>query len=95
MLRGYAGDQFEAAEDAAIELKPSDDIKQLVIVTSCLGCRVKLGSRTADELSSVRQALPDDIGMVGFYGMGEFSTTPSTTCQLYNYTMTLALIAER
>jgi len=51
MLRGYAGDQFEAAEDAAIELKPSDDIKQLVIVTSCLGCRVKLGSRTADELS--------------------------------------------
>jgi hypothetical protein len=95
MLRGYAGDLFEAAEDAAIELKPSDDIKQLVIVTSCLGRRVKLGSRTADELSSVRQALPDGIGMVGFYGMGEFSTTPSTTCQLYNYTMTLALIAER
>lgn len=95
LLRGYSGDLFEAAEDAAYDLNAVDELNQLAVVTSCLGRRVTLGGRTADELSYVRQALADDISMIGFYGMGEFSSTPSTTCQLFNYTMTLALIGEQ
>jgi len=94
MLRAYSGELFDAAEDAANDLNPIGDGTHLAIVTSCLGRRVTLGARTADELVHVRQALPVEVGMVGFYGMGEFSTTASTPCKLYNYTMTLALIGE-
>lgn len=95
MLRGYSGKLFEAAENTVNDLHPIADGTHLAVVTSCLGRRVVLGSRTADELSCVRQTLPNGVGMVGFYGMGEFSSTSSTACKLYNYTMTMALIGER
>lgn len=95
LLRGYSAELFDAAEDAANDLCPIPKGPQLAIVTSCLGRRAALGSRTADELSSVREVLSEDVSMAGFYGMGEFSTTPSTACKLYNYTMTIVLIGEQ
>lgn len=95
LLRGYSAELFDAAEDAANELNPTPSGNHLSLVTSCLGRRVTLGNRTADELYSVRQSFADNISMIGFYGMGEFSSTQSTACKLYNYTMTIVLIGER
>lgn len=95
MLRGYSAELFDAAEDAANDLNPISSDAHLALVTSCVGRRATLGSRTADELSSVREALSEHVSMVGFYGMGEFSTTESTACKLYNYTMTIVLIGEK
>jgi hypothetical protein len=94
MLRGFSGELFEAAENAAQDLGTVDSSSYLALVTSCLGRRVTLGSRTADELSYVREALPDNVSVAGLYGMGEFSTSGTTSCRLYNYTMTLALLGE-
>jgi len=66
----------------------------LAIGVSCVGRRLVLGQRTADEIESTFDLLPEGSKMVGFYSYGELSPTSTGRCELHNQTMTLSIICE-
>jgi hypothetical protein len=59
-----------------------------------VGRRLVLGQRTADEIESTFDLLPEGSKMVGFYSYGELSPTSTGRCELHNQTMTLSIICE-
>jgi hypothetical protein len=66
----------------------------LSIAISCVGRRLVLGARTADEIGAVTKVLPRANRLVGFYSYGEISPAESGPCELHNQTMTLTQISE-
>ena len=68
----------------------------LCVAISCVGRRMVLGPRAEEELEAVREALPPESAMVGFYSYGEISplVDAAAGCSLHNQTMTLTLYRE-
>jgi hypothetical protein len=68
---------------------------KLAILISCVGRKMILGQRTADEVEAVHEILGHDVAQIGFYSYGEISPHVSTgICELHNQTMTITLISE-
>jgi hypothetical protein len=68
---------------------------RLAILVSCIGRKLLLGQRTADEVEAVAEVLGAQCRMTGFYSYGEIApleTGPG--CDLHNQTMTITTIAE-
>jgi len=84
-----------AAAKIASEGSKGDEAK-LTILISCVGRKMILGQRIADEVEAVREILGRDVAQIGFYSYGEISPHVSTgICELHNQTMTITLISER
>ena len=69
---------------------------RVALLTSCIGRRLLMGQRIADELDAVGEALSGTGPVLGFYSYGEIA--PLQTCRsarLHNQTMTVLTIAER
>ncbi|HHT00306.1 MAG TPA: hypothetical protein ENK73_05550 [Thiomicrospira sp.] len=64
------------------------------IAISCVGRKLVLKSRIDEEVESVKEVLPDNASIVGFYSYGEISPLVNGTCDLHNQTMTLTSIWE-
>ncbi len=67
----------------------------LALLVSCVGRRLLMGQRTAEELEAVGDALGSGARRVGFYSHGEIA--PRAQCgraMLHNQTMTVTLISE-
>jgi hypothetical protein len=64
------------------------------IAISCVGRKLVLKSRIDEEVESVKEVLPDNASIVGFYSYGEISPLSNGTCDLHNQTMTLTSIWE-
>jgi hypothetical protein len=74
----------------------TDQDPQLVLVVSCVGRRLVLGSSAAEELEAVKADLPIKSSIIGFYSYGEFAPVmDSTTCDLHNQSMTLFILNEK
>jgi len=68
---------------------------RLAILISCVGRKMILGQRTADEVEAVHEILGQDVAQIGFYSYGEISPHVSTgSCELHNQTMTITLLSE-
>lgn len=78
-----------AAEQAAI-LDP-----QLAILVSCIGRKLLLGQRIADEVEAVADVLGKGCRTTGFYSYGEIAPMEGLRyCDLHNQTMTITTFAE-
>jgi hypothetical protein len=68
---------------------------KLAILVSCIGRKLLLGQRTADEVEAVAEVLGDACRTTGFYSYGEIAPMErSSVCDLHNQTMTITTFAE-
>lgn len=87
---------IDAAEDALKDcsLKFSNGQATAAVVISCIGRRMIMGQKTADEIDIIKELLPNHAEICGFYSYGEFSPTASKRNELHNQTMTLVVFQE-
>jgi hypothetical protein len=84
-----------ASDAASIANKQIHSGDKLAILISCVGRKMILGQRTADEVEAVNNILGTDTFQIGFYSYGEISPHISSgSCQLHNQTMTITLLSE-
>lgn len=68
----------------------------LAILISCVGRKLVLGQRTAEEVEAVRAVLGAATSITGFYSYGEICpSAPDAGCELHNQTMTITTFTER
>ena len=68
---------------------------QLALLISCIGRKLILQGRTADEVAAAKQILGAGVPIAGFYSYGEISPfSPFTRCELHNQTMTITTFSE-
>lgn len=68
---------------------------RLAILVSCIGRKLLLGQRIADEVEAVAEVLGADCRTTGFYSYGEIAPMESLpVCDLHNQTMTITTFAE-
>ncbi len=66
----------------------------LAVAISCVGRRLVLNQRVEEEIEAVREGLPAESHLIGFYSYGELSPLRSGRCDLHNQTMTLTAFWE-
>jgi hypothetical protein len=68
---------------------------KLAILVSCIGRKLLLGQRIADEVEAVADVLGKDCRTTGFYSYGEIAPMEGLPyCDLHNQTMTITTFAE-
>jgi hypothetical protein len=84
------------AEQSAEQTQVSSDHKEtLAILVSCIGRKLLMGQMVADEVEAVKDVLPSETNITGFYSYGEIAPHGVTgNCQLHNQTMTITTIWE-
>lgn len=94
MMRGNFTHLINAAGEAARQAM-GDGSGTLAILISCIGRKLLLGQRIADEVESVSDVLGSRHATIGFYSYGEISPHSFTnSCELHNQTMTITIIGE-
>ncbi len=69
--------------------------RSLGVLVSCVGRKLVLGRRTADEVQAVRNILGINTALTGFYSYGEICPHGQLlNCELHNQTMTVTTITE-
>ncbi|AZG74119.1 FIST signal transduction protein [Shewanella livingstonensis] len=69
---------------------------ELAILISCVGRRLVFGQRVEEELEIIKQGLPEQCVISGFYSYGEISPVKSIgRCGLHNQTMAVTLLSEK
>ncbi|NUN69028.1 MAG: FIST C-terminal domain-containing protein [Bacteroidetes bacterium] len=67
----------------------------LALLISCVGRKLVLGPRVAEEVERVREVFGDGTTMAGFYSYGEISPQSGlSACELHNQTMTITTLSE-
>ena len=67
----------------------------LALLVSCIGRKLVMGTRVAEEVNAVARVLEGNVSLAGFYSYGEISPDADTLqCELHNQTMTIAYLAE-
>lgn len=88
----------EAATFASLSTFSEAKGDKLALLISCVGRKIVLGQRIADEAEAVGEVLFENIGNVtrmGFYSYGEISPhVEAGSCELHNQTMTITVFAE-
>ncbi|MBI3444116.1 MAG: FIST C-terminal domain-containing protein [Magnetospirillum sp.] len=80
-----------AAEAAAAVSGPG-----LALLVSCIGRKLLMGQRIAEEVEIVADVMGPKSRLMGFYSYGEISPHGFTgKCELHNQTMTITTISER
>ncbi|MBB1440709.1 FIST C-terminal domain-containing protein [Shewanella sp. SG41-4] len=83
-----------AADDAMSSFTGTEP--ELAILISCVGRRLVLRQRVEEELEIIKQGLPGESAISGFYSYGEISPIKSIgRCGLHNQTMTVTLLSEK
>lgn len=87
---------INAAYEAANEcIKINENRPKLGIIISCVGRKLVLGDRSAEETEIIRRVFDEDAIVLGFYSYGEISPLqPFEKCALHNQTVTISTINE-
>lgn len=80
---------------AAAAAARSDGHGGFAVLVSCIGRKLMLGQRTADEVDAAAHALGAAFPTLGFYSYGEIAPCASGFSDLHNQTMTITTFAER
>jgi hypothetical protein len=68
----------------------------LSVLISCVGRKIILGNRVAEEVEAVKDVFGAKTLVTGFYSYGEIAPHSSRVqCQLHNQTMTITNFSER
>ena len=96
LMRGNLENLIDgAAEAARMAIAGSADKDTLCVMVSCIGRKLLLGQRIAEEVEAVRDVVGDEVSKVGFYSYGEISPHSETgMCELHNQTMTVTVLSE-
>lgn len=87
---------IEAASNAAQQTILQPDKKpEFALLISCVGRKLVLGDRVAEEVEAVNNRFANETIIAGFYSYGEISPSDSgIKCQLHNQTMTITSFYE-
>ena len=91
LVEGAGTAAVHASEATAIDI----DGDRLVLMISCVGRKLVLGSRIEEEVEAVIEAFPEETHFAGYYSYGEISPQNGGFCELHNQTMTITYLAER
>lgn len=84
-----AGEAARIADEAQLEGR------KLAVLVSCVGRKMVLGQRTAEEVEAVAEQLGSNAVQVGYYSYGEICPhVQSGFSELHNQTMTITVLAE-
>ena len=84
-----------AGEAARISGARQFDGRKLAVLISCVGRKMVLGQRTAEEVEAVAELLGNGVAQLGYYSYGEISPHVRLgSCELHNQTMTVTVLAE-
>lgn len=84
-----AGEAARIADEAKLEGR------KLAVLVSCVGRKMVLGQRTAEEVEAVADALGSNSVQIGYYSYGEICPhVQSGFSELHNQTMTITVLAE-
>ncbi len=98
LMKSNTDDIVDAARSAA--LSAHDKIKDVhaykaAIFVSCVGRKIVLDKRVAEEIEEMQEVLGNDVAIAGYYSYGEISPLKEGgECKLHNQTMTLTLFDE-
>lgn len=86
------GSSVAARNTASMNEDYSSD---LAILISCVGRKLILQDRTAEEVEAAQAVFGDKTTITGFYSYGELSPfNPGSNCELHNQTMTITTFTE-
>ncbi|MCA0369535.1 MAG: FIST C-terminal domain-containing protein [Proteobacteria bacterium] len=87
----------EGAAKASKQAEPTDLTgPSLSILVSCLGRKVLMGQRVAEEISASAEVLGNDNTRIGFYSLGEIAPHElSKESAFHNQTMTITTFYEK
>ena len=94
LMRASIEQLVDGAAAAATAAK-SDCLHGFAVLVSCIGRKLLLGQRTADEVDAAAHVLGADFPALGFYSYGEIAPCASGFADLHNQTMTITTFAER
>jgi hypothetical protein len=99
LMRGNFDRLAAGAADAARQARgaadAASDASGCSILISCIGRRLLMGQRTADETEAAGIELGATSPRLGFYSYGEISPhAASGACELHNQTMTITSLSE-
>ena len=93
VMLGHFDKLIAGAGDAARKAAMPD--AKLAILVSCIGRKLLLGQRTADEVEAVAEVLGKGCRTTGFYSYGEIAPMEASAySDLHNQTMTITTFAE-
>lgn len=98
LMRANFDNIVQAAGEAASYAKIEESQNpSLALLISCVGRRMALGERTADEVENVQEILGENANLIGFYSYGEISpiVDVENSCALHNQTMTITVLTEK
>jgi hypothetical protein len=98
LMRGnferLAAGSAEAARQACAEIRDGNG-EGVALLVSCIGRRLLMGQRIADEVEAAGVELDAGMSRLGFYSYGEISPhAVSGVCELHNQTMTVTTLRE-
>lgn len=82
------------AGELSMENMNQQGMVTVALAVSCVGRRLVMGQKTDDELEALKDKLPLETQLTGFYSYGELSANGVATCELHNQTMTVTVIQE-
>ncbi len=99
LMRGnfdrLAAGAADAARQASCAIAKTSESDGLAVLVSCIGRRLLMGQRTADEVEAVGAEFGPRMTRLGFHSYGEISPhAVSGVCELHNQTMTVTAITE-
>lgn len=100
LMRGHHERLVQGAERAAQRVAAqfscgNGSRNALALMVSCVGRRLLMEQRTADEVEAVQDVFGTNTHGIGFYSYGELAPHQAPGgCELHNQTMTVTLITE-
>ncbi|OGG41556.1 hypothetical protein A2837_02970 [Candidatus Kaiserbacteria bacterium RIFCSPHIGHO2_01_FULL_46_22] len=95
MMKTTAGDLIAQAHEAGKKAAGGGHV-DFALLVSCVGRKLVLKERTAEEVLAVRQAIGLETPVFGFYSYGELCPGQNSGkhCLLHNQTMTVTTFSE-
>jgi len=95
-MRSNLDQLIQKAEDASNRVVGCVDSPDLLLVMNCVGRKIILGQRKAEEIEALSKSIGSETIVAGFYTYGEFSTweKPEKTCDLHNQTVVVTALKE-
>jgi hypothetical protein len=94
LMRGSLDQLIDGAAVAATSVS-GGPTPSLAILVSCIGRKLLMGQRTADEVEAVCDVLGATVPVVGFYSYGEICPGGAGYSDLHNQTMTITTLSEQ
>lgn len=86
----------DAAYKAATVSKIEGQIPSFALLVSCIGRKLVMGPKAADEILAVKKGFHEQTKLLGFYSYGEIAPFRNeSNCQLHNQTMTITSFFEK